>query len=326
MATKDPDKKPRPRPTSAKEKIAEQRKMKEDLSGALLAGRLAASTETVTRVRVPSADIDEAAPKKARKGTIPPPRRPQGPGRPGLKKKGPPPKRTPLKKAPAPGAKKPAAPAVRGKKKARRVAWDPKRLAQFIAGVITLGELEGISKEEQYEMARLGHQLLRQGKLADAKKVFDGLVALDPRDAYFHLALGSIAQRGDDLEEAERRYTRALEINPYSPHALGNRGEVRMMLGKMVEGAKDLTKALEEDPECTCEATKRARATIGVVLQQLEEAGHSSGKKKPTKKPGPAKKAGIIAPPGKKPSPRPAPRSGRPGPRSRPRRPGPPKK
>lgn len=329
MATKDPDKKPRTRPASAKDKIAEQRQMKEDLSGALMAGRLAASTETVTRVRVPGVEIDKAAPK-AKKGTIPPPRRPKRPGPPpaARKKKTPqkkaPPKKAPPKKAPSPAAKKPAR---KGGKNARKVAWDPKRLAQFIAGVITLGELEGISKEEQYEMAKLGHQLLRQGKLDDAKKVFDGLVTLDPRDAYFHLALGSIAQRGDDLEEAEQRYGRALEIDPYSPHALANRGEVRMMLGRMVEGAKDLMRALEEDPDAVHEGTKRARATIGVVLQQLEEAGVSAKKERPggkteRKRPGPTKKAGVRAPPGSKP----APRARKPAPRGRGRRPGPAKK
>ncbi len=260
MTTKDPKK-----PT-AKEKLAEQRKMKADLSGALMAGRLAAKTET--RVKVPvQAEIDQAAPK-AKRATIPPP----------------------MKKKPAPAAARPAprpAPGKKQKSGVKRVAWDPKRLMKFVAGVITLGELEGITKEKQYEMAKLGHRFIRQGKLNEAKTIFDGLVALDPHDAYFHLALGSIAQREDDLEGAEARYTRALEINPFSPHALANRGEVRMMRGQMLDGAKDLMHALEEDPECRQEATKRARATIAVVLQQLEEAGADGAdrRKKPAARP-----------------------------------------
>src|SRR5688500_18668115 len=225
MATKDPkDQK------TAKEKLAEQRKMKEDLTGALMAGRLAANTET--KVKVPSAEIDKAAPK-AKRAAIPAP-----------------PKKSP---APATGQKRPAppkpaaSPGVKKKGSAKRVAWDPKRLMKFVAGVITLGELEGIGKDQQYEMAKLGHRFIRQGKLKEAKTVFEGLVALDPHDAYFHLALGSIAQRDDELEEADERYTRALEINPYSPHALANRCEVRMMQGRMLDGAKDLIRALEED-------------------------------------------------------------------------------
>src|SRR5688572_18208808 len=294
MSTKDPKK-------TAQEKIAEQRKMKEDLTGALMAGRLAAKTET--KVKVPSAsELDKAAPK-AKKAAIPPPQRTPAPA----KKPAPAPKQ----KAAPPVPEKPAA----KKSNAKRVAWDPKRLMKFVAGVITLGELEGITKAQQYDMAKLGHRFIRTGKLKEAKAVFEGLVALDPHDAYFHLALGSIAQRDDNLEEADERYTRALEINPFSPHALANRGEVRMMQGRMLEGAKDLLKAFEEDPDCREEATKRARATIGVVLQQLEEAGIKIGGEKKKPVPGPTKKTSVATPVGMKP----APRGKAPAPRGKPR-------
>jgi len=176
------------------------------------------------------------------------------------------------------------------------VAWDPRRIRQFLTGVITLGELEGISKQEQYEMAKAGHRHFKQGKLDSARKIFEGLVALDPRDAYFHMTLGAIAQRDNHLAEAEKCYTRALEINPYSAHALANRGEVRMLTGHMADGTKDLLRALEEDPGCKEEATKRARATINMVITQLQEAGISVSPpspkaKKPRSKKGPVKKS-----------------------------------
>jgi tetratricopeptide (TPR) repeat protein len=291
MATKDPKEL-----KTAKEKIAEQKKMKDDLTGALLAGRLAAKTET--KVKVPAAEIDKAAPK-AKAASIPAPKKAAPPAaKPAAK----PPAHKPTQSLKPAGVKAPAS----KKSSAKRVAWDPKRLMKFVAGVITLGELEGITKDQQYEMAKLGHRFIRQGKLAEAKTIFEGLVALDPHDAYFHLALGSIAQRNDDLEEAEERYSRALEINPFSPHALSNRGEVRMMRGRMLEGAKDLMRAIEEDPEAKQEATKRAKATITVVMEQLEST------KPPAPKPGPTKKAGI-------PGPAAAPRSAKPQPRPRPR-------
>src|SRR5262245_51773069 len=34
--------------------------------------------------------------------------------------------------------------------------WDPRRLEAFLRGRITLADLEGISKQEQYEMAKIG--------------------------------------------------------------------------------------------------------------------------------------------------------------------------
>lgn len=249
----------------AKARLEKAKRLKDDLSGSLMSGRLAARTET--RVRVQKHQVDENADADAAsipKPTGPRPAQPpttarrKAPGaqKPTLKKKAPP---KPVRKAPP-------------KKGEKRVAWDPRRLKQFITGVITLGELEGISKKEQYEMAELGHQALKAGRVEDAHRVFSGLVTLDPRDAYFHLALGSAAQQLENLEEAEAAYSASLEIDPFSPHALANRGEVRMLLGRMVDGAKDLLRALEEDPDCTQEATRRARATISVVMDQLDGA------------------------------------------------------
>lgn len=147
--------------------------------------------------------------------------------------------------------------------------WNPVRLEQFLRGQITLGDLEGITKHEQYEMAKIGFSYLTSGKLAQAKTVFEGLLALDPFDAYFHTALGSIAQQEQRYDEAEERYSRALEINPFSPVALANRGEVRITVGRLADGATDLVRACEEDPNAVQPSTLRARATIQVVREQL---------------------------------------------------------
>lgn len=149
------------------------------------------------------------------------------------------------------------------------LAWDPGRVRQFIIGEITLGELEGIDKAAQYKMAETGFQLLQQGKLDDARKVFEGLLSLDPRDAYFHMVLGSIAQRRNQFEDAEKHYSRSLRINPYSPSALANRGEVRVELGRLLEGLDDLKQSVREDPGAREAATQRARALIPVVEAKI---------------------------------------------------------
>ena len=153
-----------------------------------------------------------------------------------------------------------------------RVAFDPGRVRQFIIGEITLGGLEGIEKAAQYKMAETEVQLLQQGKLDDAKKVFEGLLTLDPRDAYFHMVLGSIAQRRNQFEDAEKHYSRSLRINPYSPSALANRGEVRIELGRLIEGLEDLKQAAKEDPGAREAATQRARALIPVVQERIRGA------------------------------------------------------
>ena len=158
---------------------------------------------------------------------------------------------------------------------AELVGWHPDQLRAFLAGQITLADLEGIDKESQVRMAKVGHQYLTEGKLDLAKRVFEGLTMLDPFDAYFHAALGSVAHQQGELEEAEARYSRALEINPFFAVALAHRGEVRVLLGKLVEAAQDLTRAIEEDPEGKEPATRRARATALLVRKELEAAQQS---------------------------------------------------
>jgi tetratricopeptide (TPR) repeat protein len=147
--------------------------------------------------------------------------------------------------------------------------YHEQHLAKFLMGQMTLGDLEGITKQQQYEIANIGHAYLTSGKFPEAKKVFEGLLALDPFDAYFHMALGSIAQQSEDFEEADERYSRALEINPFSPTAYANRGEIRVMSGRLAEGAFDLVKAIQLDPDGKEQATIRAKATVRVLKEQL---------------------------------------------------------
>ena len=151
-------------------------------------------------------------------------------------------------------------------------AFNPARIRAFLEGRITLGDLEGITKQEQYQMAEVGHSYLSSGKFDEAKTVFEGLLALDPFDAYFHTVLGSISQQNDDLEEAEKRYSRALEINPFFATAMANRGEIRVMQGRLTEGTEDLIKAVQADPQAKEPATVRAQATLKVLREKLTAA------------------------------------------------------
>jgi Tfp pilus assembly protein PilF len=147
--------------------------------------------------------------------------------------------------------------------------YDPQRFEDFVRGRITLAELEGITKQEQYQIAELGHHHLAQSRLDQAKAVFEGLLALDPYDAYFHMALASVAQQQGQLEAAEAGYTRALTFNPFSATAHANRGEARVLQGRMEEGSADLVKACQLDPAGREPATLRARATLQVLNEQL---------------------------------------------------------
>lgn len=175
-----------------------------------------------------------------------------------------------ITEAPAPSAEALAEAKAQG---ATLVAWDPARLEQFILGKITLGELEDFPKSAQYELAEIGYRFLQNGDTERSGKIFRGLAALDPYDAYFHTALGVIAQQREDFAAAAAHYSRALEIYPGSSVALANRGECRLRMGELAEAADDLVAAVKSDPAVQYGSTRRAKALVRVVREQLEKAG-----------------------------------------------------
>jgi tetratricopeptide (TPR) repeat protein len=150
------------------------------------------------------------------------------------------------------------------------VAYDRADLEKFLLGSRTLGEIEGISKAEQYKMAEVGYRLLSEGKLKDGRDVFAGLCALDPFDAYFLTCWGSAQQQLGELEEALRLYSRALEINPFSPTARTHRGEIWALQGNLQDAIADLTRVMTDDPEAKDPATKRAAVLLKAIAVQLK--------------------------------------------------------
>ncbi|MCC7381021.1 MAG: tetratricopeptide repeat protein [Deltaproteobacteria bacterium] len=182
--------------------------------------------------------------------------------------------------------------------------WHPARVVQFIMGQITLGELQQIGKEEQYKIAEVGYRFLTEGKLDNAKKIYEGLLALDPRDAYFNTVLGSIAQQRGELEQADKLYTRALELNPFSATASANRGEVRFLRGDLSAAAVDLRRALELDVETRERSTQRAKVTLRTVEAKLAPSDEDPTDTKaavapPTKAPVAPPAKAPVAPPAK---------------------------
>lgn len=179
------------------------------------------------------------------------------------KPKSDPPKNEPTERIPLP----------EGQASLPEAAWDEARIGRLLQGQIGAAELQLTGKRGQYEIAEAGQRFLSEGKLDDAKKVFEALLSLDPRDAHFNTVLGSIAQQQGDLEQAEQLYTRALQANPFAALASVNRGEVRILRGNPVEAAKDLQRVIEQDPKAREKSTKRAKA----MLAQLQAKNSPQG-------------------------------------------------
>lgn len=109
--------------------------------------------------------------------------------------------------------------------------------------------LEGLDTAGLGEIAVLGHRLYEEGRLNEARVVFEGLVALDPPEAFPYTVLGAIFLAQQDLHRALALFEAALELDEGDVAALVYRGEIRLRLGQRSRGLRDLERALEIDPD-----------------------------------------------------------------------------
>jgi tetratricopeptide (TPR) repeat protein len=144
-----------------------------------------------------------------------------------------------------------------------------KKIHAYVRGELPLAAIQKIGPNAQYEAAKLGHMLLREGKWAGARRIFEALSALNPDDGYYYAALGSIAQKENQLEEAEHLYSEALERDPQSVFARSNRGEVRLERGELRDAHEDFITLLQADPEDRLPTTARARAVALSLRERL---------------------------------------------------------
>lgn len=120
----------------------------------------------------------------------------------------------------------------------------PALLPQWAAGQISLKELKGYSDDELYAIAHTAYFFIMQGKNEDARVLFEGLVAIDPRNAYYYRALGVIFHKLGDDARALTQFGYAIRVAPQSPHAYVNRAEVYIAQGHLPHAAQDLQRAV----------------------------------------------------------------------------------
>ena len=162
---------------------------------------------------------------------------------------------------------------------------DPQTRAKLRAWArdeITWAEVEGLTFERARSIARIGCDLAAAGRLEEARIIFNGLLAMNPKDSGAAAALGTVLHKLGRPDEARRAYDDALAADPKNPVALGNRGELRLALGDG-KGLDDLIAAVRADPELKTAAARRARAVLKAALarRQLRTARESRGETAP---------------------------------------------
>lgn len=138
------------------------------------------------------------------------------------------------------------------------------RLQKWADGKATLKDVRGYTDEELYSIAKTGYFLFYQGKVAEARTVFQGLYAINPLDSYFAKALGVVEMAAGNPVGAVAAYDVALKIAPQDAGAYLGRAEVKLLQGQKAQAVDDLRKAQQYS-----ETESQENQKAGALLKSL---------------------------------------------------------
>ena len=130
----------------------------------------------------------------------------------------------------------------------------------------------GLTRTEAYGIAYNAHRLFTFGQVARARRIMEGLVVMNPKEAYFQALLGGICGRMGDEDEALKRYTKALKIDPANLTARVNRADLYLRRGTLDAALDDLIAATKLDPKGKTPLGKRARTLARSTASALHAA------------------------------------------------------
>src|SRR6185369_5278275 len=97
------------------------------------------------------------------------------------------------------------------------------------------------------------------GRYHDAKKIFEGLVMINPYSSYYHAMYGACLQVLDEREAAMDEYSTAIQLDSSNIQALVNRAELYLRAANFQPALDDLSRVVEVDPGSKDPATMRAQ-------------------------------------------------------------------
>ena len=122
-------------------------------------------------------------------------------------------------------------------------------LQRWADGKGTLKDVRGYTDEELYSIAKTAYFFYYQGRLDEARTLFQGLYAVNPLDSYFAKALGVVEMAAGNGQGALAAYDVAIKLSPADPAAYVGRAEVKLALGQKPGAVDDLKKASTLVPE-----------------------------------------------------------------------------
>jgi len=136
---------------------------------------------------------------------------------------------------------------------------------QWSQGRATLKQIVGLSDDELYAIASQGYTMFLQGKTEQARVIFEGLVAIDPKNAYYYRALGAIYWRLEKSQRALKQFTYALRVAPRDVATYINRAEVQVALKDFAAARRDLADAMKLAGLNDRPLVRKARAILKMI-------------------------------------------------------------
>ena len=113
-------------------------------------------------------------------------------------------------------------------------------MQRWADGKATLRDVRGYTDDELYAIAKTAYFFYYQGRIAEARTLFQGLYAINPADAYFAKALGVVEMAAGNPQGALAAYDVALKLDARDAQAYVGRAEVRLSLGQKAPALEDL--------------------------------------------------------------------------------------
>lgn len=149
-------------------------------------------------------------------------------------------------------------------------------LQRWADGKATLKDVRGYTDEELYAVAKTAYFFYYQGRLNEARVLFQGLYAVNPLDPYFAKALGVVELAAGNIQGALSAYDVAIKLGPDDPAPYIGRAEVKLFQGLKAQAVEDLRKALQIADQDSPMA-KKASAILASLLTSSPSVARGKG-------------------------------------------------
>jgi tetratricopeptide (TPR) repeat protein len=108
--------------------------------------------------------------------------------------------------------------------------------------------MQSMTREEHWDAAQEGAELVREGEYARAVFVLSDLIARDPDNEYGYYYLGCAHYELEQFDKALKAYVKALELVPTYLGAMVHAGHTLRMLGRYNEAIRMANEVLARAP------------------------------------------------------------------------------